>query len=302
MIDKPRPDADPAPLTSLDEWEDDLKRRYPEPPDEEAAAVALGDKKKSAKSFRNHEGDVRPTVREFYRLNHRFQTVDFVREKRDEYLSLSKRKMSIWEALEFLNTLVDDSDPDNDFTQIEHCLQTAEAIRKAGHPRWFILTGLIHDLGKILCLFGEPQWAVVGDTFPVGCAYSDTIVFHEFFKDNPDMKVAEYQTPDGIYQPRAGLDSVLMSWGHDEYLYHVVKDYLPIEGLYMIRYHSFYPGHREGAYRNLMNEEDEKLFRWVRKFNPFDLYTKAAERPNVQELRPFYEELAAEFFPPQLNW
>jgi len=302
MIDKPRSEADAAPLANLDEWEDDLKRRYPEPLDEETAAVALGDKKKSAKKFRNHEEDVRPGVREFYRLNHRHQTVDFVRQKRAEYLSLNKRKMSVWEALEFLNTLVDDSDPDTDATQIEHCLQTAEAIRKAGHPRWFILTGLIHDLGKILCLYGEPQWAVVGDTFPVGCAYSDTIVFPEFFQDNPDIHVAEYQTEDGIYQRRAGLDSVMMSWGHDEYLYHVVKDYLPIEGLYMIRYHSFYPGHREGAYQNLMNEDDEKLFRWVRKFNPYDLYTKAAERPNVQELKPFYEDLAAEFFPAQLSW
>ncbi len=88
--------------------------------------------------------------------------------------------------MEFLNTLVDDSDPDTSLTQIEHLMQTAEAIRAAGHPRWFILTGLIHDLGKILCLFGEPQWAVVGDTFPVGCRYSERIVFPEFFADNPD--------------------------------------------------------------------------------------------------------------------
>ena len=80
--------------------------------------------------------------------------------------------MGVWEAMEFLNTLVDDSDPDTDLSQIDHLLQTAEAIRADGHPRWFILTGLIHDLGKILCLCGEPQWAVVGDTFPVGCAWS----------------------------------------------------------------------------------------------------------------------------------
>jgi len=51
----------------------------------------------------------------------------------------------------------------------QHLLQTAEAIRRDGHPRWFILTGLIHDLGKILCLWGEPQWAVVGDTNPGAC-------------------------------------------------------------------------------------------------------------------------------------
>ena len=46
----------------------------------------------------------------------------------------------IWEAAEFLNTLVDDSDPDTDLTQIEHLLQTSEAIRKDGQPRWMVLT------------------------------------------------------------------------------------------------------------------------------------------------------------------
>ena len=49
-----------------------------------------------------------------------------------------------------------------------------------------IVTGLIHDLGKVLCLWGEPQWAVVGDTFPVGCAFSDKIVYPEFFEENAD--------------------------------------------------------------------------------------------------------------------
>jgi inositol oxygenase len=161
---------------------------------------------------------------------------------------------------------------------------------------------LIHDLGKILCLFGEPQWAVVGDTFPVGCAFSDKIVFAEFFADNPDSRDARYQSPCGIYREHGGLHHVHLSWGHDEYLYQVVKPYLPEPGLYMIRYHSFYPGHRERAYDHLMSEHDQEMFRWVRAFNPYDLYSKAAERPNVAALRPFYEELIAEFFPPVLNW
>ena len=111
-----------------------------------------------------------------------------------------------------------------------------------------MLAGLIHDFGKVLCLFGEPQWAVVGDTFPVGCAWSAKIVYPEFFRDNPDRQVPAYQTPCGVYEEGCGLDNVDMSWGHDEYMYHVVKDYLPEEALYMIRYHSFYPIHREGAY------------------------------------------------------
>ena len=74
--------------------------------------------------------------------------------------------MSVVDALTFLNTLIDDSDPDIELDQLQHLLQTSEAIRADGHEDWFVLTGLIHDLGKVLCLFGEPQWAVVGDTFP----------------------------------------------------------------------------------------------------------------------------------------
>jgi inositol oxygenase len=288
-----------APLKDLDELEEDLKRRYPEP---DTAQSQFTDPDKPKEAFRDHEGDARSTVREFYRLNHRYQTLEFVQEKKREYLPRNKRQMSIWEAMEYLNTLVDDSDPDTDLSQIEHLLQTAEAIRRDGHPRWFILTGLIHDLGKILCLFGEPQWAVVGDTFPVGCAFSDKIVFPEYFADNPDSRVLEYQTPNGIYSEGCGLDKVHLSWGHDEYMYQVVKDYLPEEGLYMIRYHSCYPAHQERAYDYLMDAHDKEMFAWVNAFNPYDLYSKSAERPDVAKLRPYYEELIAEYFPPVLNW
>ncbi|HZU27693.1 MAG TPA: inositol oxygenase family protein [Bryobacteraceae bacterium] len=43
------------------------------------------------------------------------------------------------------------------------------------------------------------------------------------------------------------------------------------------------------------------MFGWVRKFNPYDLYSKGAERPSVTELRPFCEDLIAEYFPRELN-
>lgn len=291
-----------TPLANLEEWEDFLKERYPENGSTPAKTFNATDPNKKKEEFRNYESTARPSVREFYRLNHRYQTYDFVQAKRNEFLSFSRREMGIWEAMEYLNTLVDDSDPDTDLSQLEHLLQTAEQIRKDGHPRWFILTGLIHDLGKILCLFGEPQWAVVGDTFPVGCAYSEKIVFPQFFADNPDSQNPRFQTKNGIYAERCGLDNVNLSWGHDEYLYQVVKDYLPQEALYMIRYHSFYPAHREGEYKHLMNEQDEKMFDWVRAFNPYDLYTKNHQKPDVAALRPFYEELIRAYFPEKLRW
>lgn len=62
----------------------------------------------------------------------------------------------------------------------------------------------------------------------------------------------------------------MIAWGHDEYLYHIVKDQstIPDEGLVMIRYHTFYPWHRENAYHELMNEHDKKMLEAVRAFNP----------------------------------
>ena len=75
-----------------------------------------------------------------------------------------------------------------------------------------------------------------------------------------------------------------------------------VKEFYMVRYHSFYPAHREGAYTHLMNDRDKEMFRWVRKFNRFDLYSKADEPPDVEALRPYYENLIAEFFPATIRW
>ena len=50
-------------------------------------------------------------------------------------------------------------------------MQTAEGIKNAGHPEWFQVVGLIHDMGKVMFLWGSgsdgqqgtadgPQWAL----------------------------------------------------------------------------------------------------------------------------------------------
>ena len=281
-------------MSDIEAWEDDVLRRYA---DSSEPSEDLADRK-----FRDYDAGLRPCVKEFYGKNHRYQTVDFVRGKHQEFLGLERRRMGIWSAMEYLNQLVDDSDPDLDLPQIEHLLQTAEAIRADGKPDWFILTGLVHDLGKILCLWGEPQWAVVGDTFPVGCSFSSRIIYHEAFRDNADWDHPTYSSKNGIYEPNCGLDNVILSWGHDEYMYHVAKPYLPPEGLAMIRYHSCYPVHAEHAYGHLLTESDRETLAWVREFNRYDLYTKREERMNVSQLRPFYEELIAKYFPAEIAW
>jgi inositol oxygenase len=241
-------------------------------------------------------------VRAFYRNNHTHQTFAFVQEKKARWLQFNQRSMTPWEALDYLNTLVDESDPDTELPQISHLLQTAEAIRADGHPDWFVLTGFIHDLGKVLCLFGEPQWAVVGDTFPVGCKTSDRIVYPEFFALNPDSQDERYNTEYGIYTPHCGLDRVSLSWGHDEYLYQLLKPHLPEPALYMIRYHSFYAWHREEAYGHLCDERDAAHLPWVRRFNPYDLYSKNPNPPVLADLKPYYEDLMAKYLPSSLRF
>ncbi|KAH8898913.1 inositol oxygenase 1 [Thozetella sp. PMI_491] len=265
------------------------------------------DANKDKGTFRQYE-DACDRVKSFYREQHEKQTVAYNLAARIQFHSASRKReeMSIWEAMEKLNTLIDDSDPDTSLSQIQHLLQTAEAMRRDNKPRWMQLTGLIHDLGKLMFFYGaQGQWDVVGDTFPVGCKFDERIIYPETFQGNPDSKDAVFSTKYGIYHPGCGLDNIMLSWGHDEYLYHVVKDQstLPPEALAMIRYHSFYPWHKEGAYREFMTEKDHEMLKAVKAFNPYDLYSKSDGAPSVEELKPYYLELIDEFFPEKrIKW
>ncbi|KAL5481126.1 hypothetical protein ACEPAI_10067 [Sanghuangporus weigelae] len=262
------------------------------------------DSEKDKNTFRQYESAC-DRVKAFYKEQHEKQTVAFNLKAREDFKKTKRARMGVWQAIELLNTLVDESDPDTSLSQIEHLLQTAEAIRKDGKPEWMQVTGLVHDLGKLLFFFGsDGQWDVVGDTFVVGCAYSDKIIYPGTFESNPDYNDPVYSAKYGIYTPNCGMENIMLSWGHDEYLYHVLKDQssLPEEGLAMIRYHSFYPWHRENAYAHLMNEKDRKTLEAVRAFNPYDLYSKSDEPCDAEKLRPYYQGLIAKFFPEEIDW
>ncbi|KAG1367846.1 Inositol oxygenase 4 [Cocos nucifera] len=231
-------------------------------------------------SFRDYEkeSERKATVEDFYRTNHVNQTYELAKRKKEEYGKLNKAVMSIWECIELLNEYVDESDPDLDVPQIQHLLQSAEAIRH-DYPDedWLHLTALIH-----------------GDTFPLGCAFDESIVHHQYFKDNPDYDNPLFRTRLGIYTENCGLDSVTMSWGHDEYMYLVMKENgtsLPPAAFFIVRFHSFYPLHRAGAYTYLMNDEDKDMLKWLHVFNKYDLYSKSKVRIDVEEVKPYYLSL-----------
>ena len=66
-------------------------------------------------------------------------------------------------------------------------------------------------------LWGEPQWATVGDTFVTGCAPCKQCVHYDSFKLNKDFEHEIFGSEYGIYKENCGLDNLWLSWGHDEY-------------------------------------------------------------------------------------
>jgi inositol oxygenase len=261
--------------------------------------------------FRNYT-TTKQEVTNVYQLNHENQTVEFVRNKLDQYCrKFDKCQMTLWDAISKLDKIIDESDPDLNSSQILHAFQTAEGIRK-NYPEydWLHLVGLIHDLGKVLLLpeFGSlQQWEVVGDTFPVGCKFSDKIVYHDFFKNNPDTKNFMYDNKFGIYYEGCGLKNVLFSFSHDEYLYRVLvhnKCTIPEIGLNIIRYHSFYPWHKNNAYDYLDSVEDQEIKNWCKIFSECDLYTKDDNNKiDIENVMPYYQSLVEKYFPNQIiSW
>ena len=41
---------------------------------------------------------------------------------------------------------------------------------------------------------------------------------------------------------------------------------IPDEGMYMIRYHSFYPWHTGGDYQYLTDNKDSQMLKWILEF------------------------------------
>jgi predicted phage gp36 major capsid-like protein len=88
-----------------------------------AAAEALAKRKEVFRDYENSKYIDR--VRHTYKLNHEQQTYDFVQQKKKQILGLARVQMTVWEAAEMLDKLVDESDPDTGHGQIDHLLQTA---------------------------------------------------------------------------------------------------------------------------------------------------------------------------------
>ena len=254
--------------------------------------------------FRNYTSTTEAVKTHYYKMRSK-QTLEHVNQLNNKYLDF-KRKIDFWDIIKQLEDFVDVSDPDITLPNAQHLYQTAEKIREDNLPDWLQLVGLIHDMGKIIFKWGndldgttiKEQWSIVGDTFIVGCQLPNECVYPEFNMNNPDMKHPIYNSKYGIYKPNCGLDNTKVAFGHDEYLYQLLlhnKTTLPIEALYIIRYHSLYPWHSGNAYHHLTNERDLKMLEWVKKFNKYDLYTKSNKIFNVDDLKMYYNKLVLKY-------
>ena len=254
------------------------------------------------KNFRNYENNTEQY--EFYKNMYKNQTINLVKKKKEIYEKSTRIKMNIQKAISLLDDFRDPSDPDISSSNLIHAYQTAERIRKK-YPdnKEFQIIGLIHDLGKILFLFNEENWSIVGDTYVLGCEFPKSIVYYELLKNSPDYK--KYNKL-GIYKEKCGIENLMLSYGHDEYLYNILKKNKnhKISRKYMniIRFHSFYPWHTHNEYSHFMNQKDYEILEDIKKFNEFDLYSKYDDNKITDEIKKYYNDLLNEFFNGELEW
>jgi len=297
-------------------------------------------------AFRNYKANSINNVEQTYKSMLENQTLDYVANMKTS-LSMSKPAIyGIWDIIDKLESIVDDSDPDTELPQIFHAYQTANIIKEkyvsnsdafnrnpikvlfsqsewASIPTkykqmynttinnlykhikewdWFILVGFIHDLGKILLLidFGQlPQWAVVGDTFPLGHKLDTNYVFYNknYHKNNADLSI-------NTYINHCGFNNVVFSWGHDEYLAKMLENNnikLPKEAMYIIRYHSFYSWHTPSnnirGYTDLASDYDWHMLPLLKCFQQADLYSKTDDIPCINMIKQTFSKLIDKYIP-----
>lgn len=138
-----------------------------------------------------------------------------------------------------------------------------------------------------------------------GCKIPDTVVFPQYNKLNSDYNDIELNTKNGIYKENCGINNLLFSYGHDEYMYQMLKANncsIPMEGFNMVRFHSAYTWHTHLEYKQFMVEKDYDMMKWVLQFNNYDLYTKddnsgiSLNKNEIDTLWIYYQRIIDKYF------
>jgi hypothetical protein len=174
-------------------------------------------------------------------------------------------KVRVWEMIERLGMIIDPSDEDLVLTsQYIHIQQILEGMERDGvnDPNFFLIA-LLHDLGKVVLTEEAPEY-VVGFTAPIG-----------------------------QFPLASGLDNVVVQFGHDEMIYMRLKDYVPDQVAWAIRYHSASPG----GMQPYMNQQDQRWYdQYLAHFTPYDLGMKSTRHvPQLNMAK--YRALIEDTFP-----
>jgi inositol oxygenase len=116
----------------------------------------------------------------------------------------------------------------------------------------------------------QPEWSVTGESYPLGCAFSDHIRGAQFLCACPDRRCRAYSRPLGIYQRGCGLDQVAFTWSGPEYLSLVLQQHgvhLPFDARFLLRYQNFdCTIADDAAYAGLMSPRDLAALPLLRRF------------------------------------
>ena len=202
---------------------------------------------------------------------HNAQDAQQVEALRRTYAKPVLGKVRVWELIERLGSCVDPTD-ERLFcaSQQVHVLQILEAMEADGTATPdMVLVALIHDLGKVLLSLGEDPANVVCMTRAVG------------------------EGADGV-----GLDHSMLQWNHDEFAYQRLRDHVPEDLAWLIRYHSI---DVEGV-SNVMDARDlERTERLLLTFAHYDHATKSPYHlPSVTLAS--YRDVIEEAFPHRIRF
>ena len=170
----------------------------------------------------------------------------------------------VYDAIAELAMIIDPLDPFlGCMSQLTHQLQLVEMMEKDGLDEHFLITGLIHDLGKLLIKFGD--------------------------EDPINVEAAGKKIP--LYgDAGAGLLNCTFRWDHGDFAYMRFKAHAPAEVSWLVRHHSIDIEACEPFMDARDREYTERLLRpFVAYDNRKDLY--ALPKKQLEDYRPLIDRM-----------
>jgi len=198
---------------------------------------------------------------------HAAQTRETVAALKRKYQKPVFGKVHVWELVQKLAFCVDAADIAlGCANQLIHTQQVVEGMEQDGvqDPDLY-LAAILHDLGKVILLAGEAQENVIGSNMPIGA-----------------------------YEPGVGLEHVVLTWNHDEFMYSRIKDHVPEHVAWLVRYHSIQIAQTTPC----MNQKDQTyLSNYLWPFRKYDGYTKSPWHVPPPSVLDKYRDLIEKTFP-----